>query len=641
MSEIVWQPTREFINKTNVKQFMDRNSINTYEDLISRSTSDIEWFWDAVCNDLNFKWDMPYEKVLDTKDGIAWAKWFIGGKINLAVNCVDRHKDKGKLAFIWEGEDGAIVKISYRELYDKVVRVSSSLAELGIKKGDRIGLFMPMIPEAVVAMLAIARIGAIYTPIFSGYGAQAVATRLADCEAKAVFTSDGFFRRGNKIDLKKVCDEAVAMCPSIKHVIVAKRLGTQFTKQPKDIDWNDFISKGRNDFPPAIVDSEDPFLLIYTSGTTGKPKGSVHVHGGFLVKITEEVAYQTDFRNGDILFWVTDMGWIMAPWEIVGGMALGGTLFFYEGAIDFPKPDRLWDMIERHKVTTLGISPTAIRALMKFGEDKVRKHNLSSIRIIGSTGETWNPESYMWCFNNVGGGRAPIINLSGGTEVGACFLSPHPIKELKVCTLQGPSLGMDVDVVDQNGKSIRGGVGELVCRKPWPGMTRGIWKDPQRYIETYWSRFKDAWFHGDFASVDKDGFWFLHGRSDDTIKVAGKRVGPAEVESALAYHKAVLESAAVGVPNELKGESVVCFIVLRPGNQPSDQLREELKEKVIEHLGKTVKPEAIKFVKQLPKTRNAKILRRVIRAKYLGLKELGDLSNLENMDAVEEIGRAI
>jgi len=671
MAELIWKPTEEYIKGSNVKRFMNKHGIKTYDELITRSTSDIEWFWDAVCKDLNFSWQKPYTNVLDTSKGIPWAKWFSDGKINITFNCVDRHKNKNKIAFIWEGEDGQVVKMSYAELFKSVVRISSGLTQLGIKKGDVVGLYMPMIPEAVVAMLAILRIGAIYTPVFSGYGAQAVATRLADCDAKLVFTADGFYRRGSKIQLKKVCDEAVSMCPSVKNVIVKRRLGldVSFGKNEIDpstrltsgqassasilnnssekaggsqwIDWDDLIAKGREDQPVAETDSEDPFMVIYTSGTTGKPKGSVHAHGGFLVKITEEVAYQTDLRGNDILFWVTDMGWIMAPWEIVGGLALGGTLFFYEGAIDFPKPDRLWDMVERHKITTLGISPTAIRALMKYGEDEVKKHDLSSLRILASTGETWNPESYLWFSENVGGGRCPIINLSGGTEVGACFLSPHPITEQKVCSLRGPALGMDIDVVNQEGKSIREEVGELVCRKPWPGMTRGIWKDPERYIETYWSRFKDVWVHGDWASVDKDGFWFLHGRSDDTIKIAGKRVGPAEVESALASHNSVLESAAVGVPHDVKGEALVCFVVLRPGNDPTEELRKEVSDKVVEHLGKPMKPQVVKFVKQLPKTRNAKILRRVIRAKYLGKKELGDLSNLESQEAVEEIGRAV
>lgn len=319
---------------------------------------------------------------------------------------------------------------------------------------------------------------------------------------------------------------------------------------------------------------------------------------------------------------------------------MGGTVFLYEGAPDYPAADRLWSMIERHGITILGISPTLIRALMKFGEEPVKKHDLSSLRILGSTGEPWNPDPYMWLFENIGGSRCPIINLSGGTEVAACFLSPLPITELKPCTLRGPALGMAIDVFDEHGKPIRGGVGELVCKKPWPGMTRGVWKDPDRYLKTYWSRWKDVWVHGDWASIDEDGFWYLHGRSDDTIKIAGKRVGPAEIESILVSHPAVTESAAIGVPHELKGEVVWCYAVLKPNVQPSDQLRKELRERVAEALGKPFAPDQIKFVKELPKTRNAKILRRAIRAKALN-QEVGDLSNLENPKALEEILKAM
>jgi acetyl-CoA synthetase len=381
-------------------------------------------------------------------------------------------------------------------------------------------------------------------------------------------------------------------------------------------------------------------MIIYTSGTTGRPKGAVHVHGGFLVKIAQEVAHQVDLHDDDILYWVTDMGWIMGPWEIVGGLALGGTVFLYEGAPDYPQIDRLWAMVERHRISILGVSPTLIRALMKFGPEPLRRHDLSSLRILGSTGEPWNPAPWLWCFEHVGQRRCPIINLSGGTEVGACFLSPLPIMPLKPCTLGGPALGMAVDVFDSEGRSLRGGVGELVCTKPWPGMTRGLWKDPQRYLQTYWSRWENVWVHGDWASVDEDGFWYLHGRSDDTIKIAGKRLGPAEIESILVGHPAVAEAAAIGVPHELKGEVIWCYAVVKPGYEPSEALRGELRERVREALGRSFVPEAIKFVRELPKTRNAKILRRAIRAVAVG-QEPGDLSNVENPQALEEIARAV
>jgi len=642
--EIIWTPSDELRERSNVMRLMRAHGITSYEELIERSTDDIEWFWEAVVKDLQIEFFEPYERVLDTSQGIPWAKWFVGGKLNLAYNCLDRHAQgarRAKAALIWEGEDGTVKTLGYEELHSETNRLANALKELGVGRGDAVGLFMPMVPEIAAAFIAIAKIGAVIVPIFSGFGAEAVATRLRDCEAKALITADGFWRKGRQIPMKETADTAVAQTPSVQRVIVYKRLGIEVPwKEGRDLWWHDVVSKQSESCPSEPMDSEDPFMIIYTSGTTGKPKGSVHVHGGFLVKIAEEVAYQTDLKDGDVLYWVTDMGWIMGPWEVVGGLALGGTVFLYEGAPDYPEPDRLWAMVERHRITTLGVSPTLIRALMRYGEEPLQKHDLGSLRILGSTGEPWNPDPYLWCFNNVGGGRCPIINLSGGTEVGACFLSPHPINELKPCTLRGPSLGMDVDVFDERGNPVRGQVGELVCKKPWPAMTRGLYKDPERYIETYWSRFEGVWTHGDWALIDEDGFWFLHGRSDDTIKIAGKRLGPAEVESALVAHPGVAEAAAVGVPHELKGEVIWCYAVLKPGFEPSDTLRQELRQLAVEKLGKSFAPEEIKFVKELPKTRNAKILRRAIRAVALG-RDPGDLSNLENPQALEEIKRAV
>lgn len=642
-SDIAWEPPVEYLQSSNIARFMLKHSIKTYQELLARSTQDIEWFWKAVAEDLQIEWFQPPTTTLDTSQGIPWAKWFLNGKINIAYNCLDKHINtprKGKTAVIWEGEEGTTRRLTYQEVHQETNRLANALKQLGIKKGDTIGILLPITPEAVIATLACCKIGAILIPLFSGFGPTAIASRLQDCEAKLLITADGFYRRETIIELKKTADEAAKTCPTVQNLIVFRRIDNKIPWNPtRDHWWHEIVGQQPDTFQTELMDSEDPFMIIYTSGTTGRPKGSVHVHGGFLIKITEEVAYQTDLRDDDILYWVTDLGWIMGPWEIVGGLTLGGTIFLYDGALDFPEPDRVWDMAERHGITILGISPTAIRAFMRQDVYRVKKHNLKKLRILGSTGEPWNPEPWWWFFKNVGGSRCPIINLSGGTEIGACFLSALPITPLKPCTLAGPALGMDMDVFDEEGKSMPVGVGELVAKKPWPSMTRGLWKDPDRYLETYWSRWPNIWVHGDFASRDEDGFWFLHGRSDDTIKIAGKRVGPAEIESAIVAHPAASEAAAIGIPNELKGEVVICFVVLKPDYPPSESLRMELKAKVTEALGKTMTPDEIKFVKELPKTRNAKIMRRLIRARYLG-KETGDLTMLENPQALEEVAHA-
>jgi acetyl-CoA synthetase len=637
---IVWSPTEEYVERANVTRFMRVHGIGTYDELVKRSQDDIEWFWDAVVKDLGIEFYEPYERILDTSDGIPWARWFTGGSINLAHNCVDRwaQRTPGKTAVLWEGEDGSVRMVSYGELREMADRLAGGLRELGVEEGHTVGIFMPMAPETVAATLACAKLGAISVPIFSGYAADAVATRLQDSEAGVLITADGSLRRGVAVSMKAVADEAADAAPSVRRVLVWDRLGLDVPWNPdRDVRWDELMARQPDRFETRHLDPEHPLMLAYTSGTTGKPKGSVHVHGGFTVKIAQEVAYQTDLHPDEILFWVTDLGWIMGPWEIVGAGALGATVFLFEGAPNHPGPDRLWDMVERHRITTLGISPTLIRALIPAGEEHVHRHDLSSLRILGSTGEPWNPDPYLWFLRNVGGGRCPIINISGGTEVGACFLSPLPITELKPTTLRGPALGMDVDVWSPDGRPVGPGeVGELVCKKPWPAMTRGVWNDPDRYLRTYWSRWPDVWVHGDWATVDEDGFWFLHGRSDDTMNVAGKRLGPAEVESALAHHPSVAEAAAVGLPHEVKGESIWCFVVVKPGAEPSDELAGELRAMVAEHLGKAFRPDRIVFVDELPRTRSAKIVRRAIRASVLG-QDPGDLSSLENPGAIDKI----
>ncbi len=642
--EVAWRPTDEYVRTSRLKRFMDRHGIGEYDELLRRSTDDLEWFWDAVCRDLELEWYRPYERVLDTSRGIAWSTWWVGGELNYVHNALDRHiggPRRNKLALIWEGEDGATRSFTYWQLWTETNRLANALRAMGIGKGDRVGIFMPMIPEVCIASLACSKVGAIYTPIFSGYAAQAIAARLQDCEAKVLITADGFFRRGNVVRMKETADEAVSQAPSVERVIVCRRIGREVPwTEGRDVWWDDAVAGQPRTCETERTSAEDPFMLIYTSGTTGRPKGAVHVHGGFPIKGAQDMAHCFDVQEQDIIFWFTDMGWMMGPWLFIGALTLGATAFCYEGTPDYPQPDRVWEMVERHGITVLGISPTAIRGLIPRGTEWVTKRDLSSLRVLGGTGEPWNPEPWTWYFEHVGGRRCPIINYSGGTEISGGITGCTTIRPLKVCSFVGPIPGIAADVVDECGRPVRGTVGELVIRKPWPGMTRGFWRDPERYESTYWSRWPDVWVHGDWALVDEDGFWFIQGRSDDTIKIAGKRLGPAEVESAAVNHPAVAEAAAIGVPHELKGEVVVVFAILTPGQEPTDQLRESVKDTVAAALGKPLRPDDVRFVADLPKTRNAKIMRRVIRAKHLGQPELGDLSGLDNPAAIEAIGDA-
>lgn len=643
MSEVVWKPTSEYIEKANITRFMKKHNIKDYDDLIKKSTEDIGWFWDSVMKDLNIEWFEPYTKVYDDSQGIQWTKWFVDGKINIVHNTLDRHAKSNKkdnIAIIWEDEQGNDRKLTYNDLYKEVNKFANALKELGVQKGDRVGIYMPMVPEIVVGFLAAMKIGAISIPIFSGFGGHALASRLDIAGAKVLLTADGSSRRGKTVNIKTEADKAADIVKSLEHVIVFKHAGIEIPWNDKDVWWDDIVSKQSDKCETEKMDSEDYAMIIFSSGTTGRPKGTVHTHGGALAQIAKELGYYFDVKEKDVFFWLTDIGWMMGPWMIIGVHTFGGAFVIFEGAPNYPNPDRLWALIKKHKITHLGISPTAIRLLMTYGDEWPKKHDLSSLKFLGSTGEPWDPDSWNWFFKKIGGSKIPIINISGGTEIVGCFLSPLPITELKPCTLRGPGLGMDIDVFDDNGKPIRGQMGHLVAKKPAPSMTRGFWNEPKRYIDTYWSRWPNIWYHGDWASIDENGFWFLHGRSDDTIKIAGRRTGPAEIEAALIEHPAVSEAATIGVPDEIKGEDIVSFVVLKPGIKPSEDLRNELKNQVVKIMGKTLKPRDIKFVGDLPKTRSAKIVRGAIKATYLG-EQVIDTSSIENTNALEEIKNAI
>jgi len=643
--EAIWRPSEEVREASNAMRLARRLGFDDYWELVRFSAEEPERFWPAAIEDMGLEFARPWDAVVNESRGPEWATWFVGGRLNLAWNCVHRWARGARAdteAAVWQSEDDSRRALTYRELSEAVTRLAEGLVALGVEPGDRVAIFLPMSPEVAVASHACAHIGAIQVPIFSGFAAPAIAARLRHAEAKVVITADGSLRRGREVRMKELVDEALAESPSVEHVVVWRRLGRDDVpmRRERDVFWEEAVAGSTGELEPLEVDSEHAYLLTYTSGTTGLPKGVLHVQGGFLVSITREVAYQADAQPGDVIHFVTDMGWIMGPWEVVGGMALGCTIVFAEGAPDYPAADRLWGLVERERVSILGLSPTLVRALIPHGAELVERHDLSSLRILVTTGEPWNPEPYRWLFEHVGGGRCPIINCSGGTEVGACFLSPSPAVPIKACSLGGPALGMAMDVVDSEGRPLRGEVGELVCRRPFPGMTRGFWGDPERYLDTYWRRLPGIWVHGDWASVDEDGSWFLHGRSDDTLNIAGKRLGPAELESAVVAHPSVAEAAAVGVPHEVKGEVAWVFCALVPGVSPSRELAGELRALAAGELGKAFAPERVLFVSALPKTRSAKIVRRAVRAKALGT-DPGDLSSLENPETLEEIARAV
>lgn len=641
--EVVWRPTPELIERSRLTAFMRQHGLKDYAALMQRSTVDIEWFWDAVLKDLGIEFYQPYSKVVDLSRGIAWPRWCVGGRMNVVHNCLDKWMGtptEARAAVIWEGEEGTARTLTYGQLFRDVNRCTNALRALGVKKGDRVALFMPMCPELIVAFFAVNKLGAIILPLFSGYGADALVTRLRDAGATALVTADGFFRRGRHVDMKATADLAVDVVPAVRHVLVVSRTGADISwRGERDHAWSELVDRQSDVCETEPTDAEDPLMILYTSGTTGTPKGALHTHCGFPIKSAQDIAHCFDLGANDRMFWVTDMGWMMGPWEVWGMTLLGGSMVIYDGAIDYPRPDRLWSLVARHHVTALGISPTLVRALMKHGEAPLAGHDLSSLRILGSTGEPWNPESWKWTFEHVGQRRLPIINYSGGTEVSGGLVAGNVLTPMKPCSFAAPPPGIAADVVDEHGNPIREHVGELVVRAPWIGMTRGFWKDPERYENTYWSRFPNVWVHGDWAAIDKDGLWYILGRSDDTIKIAGKRLGPAEVESVLVEHPAVIEAAAIGIPDDLKGQALVCFCMLRPGFIASGTLAEELKGMVASQLGRPLKPQAVLFVDDLPKTRNAKVMRRVIRATYLN-EAPGDLSSLDNPSALEQIRRA-
>lgn len=641
---VAWRPSPEYLDRSRLLRFMHEQGFTDYDAFLDWSAQNPAAFWDGVMVDLDLRFYEPYTETLDDSRGLPWTTWFRGGQYNYVHNALDKWVEgdtRDKLCLVWEGDDGAIRRYSYADLAELVNRLAVGLQRLGLRKGDRVGIFMPMTPETVAATLAVNKLGAVYVPIFSGYGADAVACRLQDSGARFLFTADGFLRRGKPIQMKETADAAADLSPTVERVLVFPRLGRDLPlTSDRDVAWSDLLGTGPvEELPTERTDPEDPCLLIYTSGTTGRPKGAVHPHCGFPVKATQDMAHFFDVQSTDTLLWYSDLGWMMGPWAIMGALSLGATCVLFEGTPDHPHPGRMWELVERHQVTVLGIAPTAIRALMAHGDEWPARYDLSTLRILGASGEPWNVGPWHWFLEQIGGGRCPIINYSGGTEISGGILGCVTFRPLKPCSFNSLAPGMAVDVRDETSASVHNEVGELVLTNAWPGMTRGFWGDDARYLETYWSRWPAVWVHGDWALQDDEGFWYILGRSDDTIKVAGKRLGPAEAESAACAHPSVREAAAVGVPHELKGDALAVFAVLKADVPESEALRAEIRDQVTLALGKALRPDRVLFTDEIPKTRNGKVLRRLIRAAYLNL-ELGDYSSLENVTSLDAIQRA-
>lgn len=610
MSQWTWQPSPQQIEATNLSRFMSRLGFEDLQSFLDWSVAEPESFWDECTKECGIRWFQPYTHVLDDSRGPQWSQWFVNGTTNIAYNCLDGHQG---LAIVAETEDGSATEVTFDELRDETSRLASYLLSLGLESGDRVALVMPMTPGVVAILYACFRLGLVVVPIFSGFGEQAIWTRLADSGARLVITVESIARRGKTVAVHSKVAEAIKRGTNVQNVVLYSwgALGTI------------------RDIPDAELPSEAVAFILYTSGTTGKPKGVVHTHAGCLAQMAKEIFFAFDHKPEDRFWWLSDIGWMMGPWKIIGNHTLGGTIFLYDGAPDYPSPDRLWQMLERHRITTFGISPTAIRLLMK--DSKPERFALKALRILGSTGEPWDDTSWQWFFEEVGGSRCPIINISGGTEIVGSFLTCLPVQPLKPCSLGQPAPGIATDIVDENGVSVRGQMGYLVCKKPCPSMTRGVWNNSQRYLDTYWSRFPGWWNHGDWASTDEDGVWYVHGRADESMNVAGRKVGPAEIEEALIEHPAVTEAAVIGVPDSVKGEGIVAFVVLQ---RQVDQ--RDLTAHVVKTMGPTFRPNAIEIVAELPKTQSGKIVRRLIRQRYLG-EPLGDSSTVANPAALDLI----
>ena len=618
---------------------MKKHEISSLDELCIKSKNNLEWFWESVDEDIGIVWDEPYTKTLDTSNGIAWAKWFVNGKTNIYKSSVEKFTKKTpeKIAYDFISEDGIQTKLSYFELNSKVSKFANGLKSLGVKKGDVIAIYLPMIEEAVISILAAAKIGAVQTIIFSGYSSESLQIRLQDCKAKILLTSDGFHRKGKSISQKTIVENAIVDTNIEKIVVVPYKGIDQYEKSNKIEFYDNLILNQSNSCSTEIMDSEDPLFILYTSGTTGKPKGVLHTHGGFSVFAGHQASYLVNMGENDRLFWPADIGWITGlVWNVYGLLLTGSNAIIYDGALDFPNSDRVWEILSKYKATIFGISPTAVRLFKKINAKPLEKYSLDTLQNIPTTGEPLDEDSWWWLFEKVGNKKIPIMNLSGGTEIGGAMLSVFPGMKLKPSTVGIPVPGMDLDIVDEDGNPIRGNNGYLIIKQPWPAMTRGLFNDDERYLETYWSKFENIWFHGDYVLADDDNLWYMKGRVDDVINVSGHRMSTSEIEHTVISHNKISDAASISIPDELTGEAIVVFFV--PENKNEVNLEADIIEHINKKIGKIAKPKLIFQLSDLPKTRTGKIMRRLLKAKLIG-NPLGDLSSLENPDILKEIDK--